>query len=52
MDGDALRLLIGISARNAETTLASVLDRIPRDFVRSESMHVLVVDDASPDGTF
>jgi glycosyltransferase involved in cell wall biosynthesis len=52
MDGDALRLLIVISARNAETTLASVLDRIPRDFVRSESMHVLVVDDASPDGTF
>jgi len=46
------RLLIVIVARNAETTLTSVLDRIPRDFVRAESMHVLVVDDASPDGTF
>jgi len=41
-----------IAARNAEATLASVLDRIPKDFVRSESMHVLVVDDASPDATF
>lgn len=49
---DGLRLLIVISARNAEATLASVLDRIPRDFVHGESMHVLVVDDASPDGTF
>lgn len=48
----AQRLLIVISARNAETTLTSVLDRIPREFVRAENMHVLVVDDASPDGTF
>ena len=47
-----MRVLIVISARNAENTLKSVLDRIPRDFLRSETMHVLVVDDASPDGTF
>ena len=47
---DGLRLLIVISARNAEATLASVLDLIPRDFVHGESMHVLVVDDAAPDG--
>ena len=47
-----MRVLIVISARNAENTLKSVLDRIPRDFVQPETMHVLVVDDASPDGTF
>lgn len=47
-----MRVLIVISARNAENTLKTVLDRIPRDFVQSEAMHVLVVDDASPDGTF
>lgn len=47
-----MRLLIVISARNAEATLASVLDRIPSAFVERESMHVLVVDDASPDRTF
>jgi len=47
-----MRVLIVISARNAATTLESVLDRIPRDLIETGDMHVLVVDDASPDGTF
>ena len=47
-----MRVLIVISARNAATTLESVLDRIPRDLMDQGDMHVLVVDDASPDGTF
>jgi glycosyltransferase involved in cell wall biosynthesis len=45
------RLLVFVVAYNAERTLASVLDRIPRTPELGE-MEVLVVDDASPDATF
>lgn len=45
------RIGVLVVAYNAETTIAQVLDRIPRAFVpRIES--VLVADDASQDGTF
>src|SRR3989442_9553660 len=45
------RIGILVVAYNAESTLAKVLDRIPRDFVpRIES--VLVADDASQDSTY
>ena len=46
------RLLIFIVAYNAETTLETVLDRIPKDLSGSFNIEVLVVDDASADDTF
>lgn len=47
----APRIGVLVVAYNAETTIAQVLDRIPREFVaRIDS--VLVADDASQDGTF
>jgi glycosyltransferase involved in cell wall biosynthesis len=44
------RVGVLVVAYNAETTLASVLDRLPPSF-RSKVAHVLVRDDASSDGT-
>lgn len=40
-----------VVAYNAETTLASVLDRVPKDF-RSRISEVFVCDDASGDSTY
>ncbi|MFO7590742.1 MAG: bifunctional glycosyltransferase/class I SAM-dependent methyltransferase [Acidimicrobiia bacterium] len=45
------RIGILVVAFNAESTLAHVLDRIPRDFV-PEVERVLVADDASHDSTY
>src|SRR5919106_1829863 len=45
------RIGILIVAYNAASTLAHVLDRIPRDFV-SRIDRVLVTDDASTDATY
>lgn len=49
---DRPRLLILVVAYHAEATLASVLDRIPREVLESHEVEVLVVDDASDDDTF
>ena len=49
---DRLRLLILIVAYNAESTLAPVLDRLPASVLRDYDCEVLVIDDASDDGTF
>jgi hypothetical protein len=49
---DRLRLLILIVAYNAESTLAPVLDRLPRAVLSDYDCEVLVIDDASDDGTF
>ncbi len=46
------RLLIFVIAYYAETTLQSVLERIPRDGLDVYDWEVLVVDDASDDRTF
>jgi glycosyltransferase involved in cell wall biosynthesis len=45
------RLLIFIVAYNAQTTIAKVLGRIPRN-LRSENVEVLIIDDSSQDDTF
>lgn len=46
------RTLILIVAYNAETTLRSVLDRIPQTVLEDYDCEVLVIDDASSDETF
>ena len=52
MPPDRLRLLILIVAYNAESTLTPVLDRLPAAVLRDYDCEVLVIDDASDDGTF
>jgi len=47
-----LRLLILIVAYNAESTLSPVLDRLPAAILLDYDCEVLVIDDASEDGTF
>jgi 2-polyprenyl-3-methyl-5-hydroxy-6-metoxy-1,4-benzoquinol methylase len=49
---DRLRLLILIVAYNAESTLTPVLDRLPAAVLSDYDCEVLVIDDASDDGTF
>jgi glycosyltransferase involved in cell wall biosynthesis len=49
---DRLRLLILIVAYNAESTLATVLDRLPAVVLTDFDCEVLVIDDASDDRTF
>ncbi|HTL85426.1 MAG TPA: glycosyltransferase, partial [Acidimicrobiia bacterium] len=51
MEGRTPRIGIIVVAYNAATTLAQVLDRIPRSFV-PQIADVLVADDASQDSTF
>jgi glycosyltransferase involved in cell wall biosynthesis len=46
------RLLIFVIAYQAETTLRSVLERIPRSIFDTLDTEVLIVDDASADRTF
>jgi glycosyltransferase involved in cell wall biosynthesis len=46
------KLLIFVIAYYAETTLKSVLERIPASVFEDYDCHVLVVDDASDDRTF
>jgi glycosyltransferase involved in cell wall biosynthesis len=46
------RFLIFVIAYHAETTLRSVLDRIPRSIFNTLDAEVLIVDDASADRTF
>ncbi|MER5890685.1 bifunctional glycosyltransferase/class I SAM-dependent methyltransferase [Streptomyces sp. NPDC001941] len=50
-DGQSPRIGILVVAYNAETTLEKTLDRIPADF-RPRISEILVLDDASHDGTF
>jgi len=47
-----LRLLILIVAYNAKSTLAPVLDRLPAAVLSDFDCEVLIIDDASDDGTF
>jgi glycosyltransferase involved in cell wall biosynthesis len=46
------RLLVFVIAYHAESTLTSVLERIPRSVFETYDCEVLVVDDASEDRTF
>lgn len=48
---EPLRVLILILAYNAEKTIVSVLDRIPRELAQRYDVHVLVLDDGSRDAT-
>ncbi len=50
--GDKPRVLIFIVAYNAEKTIESVLDRIPRSLADLYDVEVLVIDDSSQDKTF
>ncbi|MEZ0388527.1 MAG: glycosyltransferase [Verrucomicrobium sp.] len=45
------RILIFVVAYNAESTLASVLDRVPKELHQS-NVEVLIIDDSSTDDTF
>ncbi len=47
-----LKLLIFIVAYNASKTIASVLDRIPKDLSLEHQVEVLIIDDFSSDDTF
>ena len=47
-----LRVLIFIPAYEAEQTIVSVLDRIPKSLASSYDVEVLVIDDGSRDRTF
>ncbi len=47
-----LRVLIFVVAYRAEATLARVLDQIPAEVSERYDVHVLVIDDGSPDDTF
>ncbi len=47
-----LRVLILVLAYNAEKTITSVLDRIPRDMAEKYDLGILVIDDCSRDGTW
>src|SRR5262245_6455293 len=49
--GKAPRIMVHIVAYNASSTLASVLDRIPKD-LRPRLTEICVFDDASTDDTF
>jgi glycosyltransferase involved in cell wall biosynthesis len=51
-DAPRPRLLIFVIAYYAESTLASVLERIPASVFAAYSCEVLIVDDASEDKTF
>jgi glycosyltransferase involved in cell wall biosynthesis len=51
-DGAKLRVLVFIVAYNAETTIRDVLARIPASLTEDYRLEVLVIDDASQDGTF
>lgn len=44
-----LRVLVSIVAYEAEQHLAGVLDRIPKDFLNSPTVEILVIDDGSSD---
>ena len=46
------RLLIFIVAYHAESTIASVLSRIPKNILEDYEAEVLIIDDSSKDGTF
>jgi len=46
------RLLIFIVAYHAESTIASVLSRIPKNILDDYEAEVLIIDDASKDQTF
>jgi len=46
------RVLIFIVAYNAETTIASVVRRIPNDLGKTYEIEILIIDDASRDATF
>ena len=46
------RLLIFIVAYHAESTIASVLSRIPKNILDVYEAEVLIIDDSSKDGTF
>ena len=46
------RLLVFIVAFNAEKTIKSVLSRLPLDLANTFEVNILIIDDASQDGTF
>ena len=46
------RLLVFIVAFNAEKTIKSVLSRLPLDLANTFEANILIIDDASQDGTF
>jgi glycosyltransferase involved in cell wall biosynthesis len=49
--GAGSRIMVHIVAYNASSTLASVLDRIPKD-LRARLSKICVFDDASTDDTY
>ncbi len=51
-DSKKMKVLIFILAYNAEKTIVSVLDRIPRELAERYDVGVLVIDDCSKDATW
>lgn len=51
MNSELPKLLVFIPSYNAARHIESVIDRIPRDLAREFDAHVLIIDDASSDGT-
>ena len=45
-------LLIFVVAYNAETTIKSVVSRIPEEFSKKYNLEILIIDDSSKDKTF
>jgi len=43
------KVLVFIVAYHAERHIASVLDRIPKELINSDEVHILLIDDASKD---
>jgi glycosyltransferase involved in cell wall biosynthesis len=50
--GGKSRVLVFIVAYNAQTTISDVLTRIPKELSCKYDVEILVIDDASQDGTF
>lgn len=47
-----IKVLIFIVAYNAEKTIESVIDRIPKILFKSFNLEIIIIDDASNDSTF
>ena len=47
-----IKVLIFVVAYNAEETIESVIDRIPKILFKSFNLEIIIIDDASSDSTF
>ena len=47
-----IKVLIFVVAYNAEETIESVIDRIPKILFKSFNLEIIIIDDGSIDNTF